>query len=459
MPIQFRCVHCRQLLGISNARAGTQVDCPACGRSLKVPAENGGSALPVSTSSPKVDAGLLGALSELASLTGAGPNGAFDTRAASPARAKSAPEPQPVPVSRKRDSLRIVPIKTQTGKTPFNTATNAPEGSLFESPERVFEQLANLPPVPLDDAPLILTDVEPDGDDPPPESLSVSHPTQERTRAASGDRREPKNRRDGSGMAPELTDAFAELAGSAPSPNNPSSTGGNREKRTLNEGSSGRSSGLGTIATIAMLIVAFAGGLLAERYLLKDQALADAADLAKKTDASGDATEQVVLKQAITPASGDAQAIETISGRVTYTGSDGGEKPDSSALALLLPVNNSSNLKLDATPLRDLQQTPARMAIETALSVLGATVVRADEDGQFKLPRKSTDPATLVIISRHAARPEGQSVPAEIQAALSMWLTSPAQLLGRLAVQTQPLSAVAKDSLVPPVKILFAPGK
>lgn len=161
----------------------------------------------------------------------------------------------------------------------------------------------------------------------------------------------------------------------------------------------------------------------------------------------------------MTPAQGDASAVETISGRVTYTGSDGKEKPDASALALLLPTTNSSNLKLDAGPLRDLEQTPARMAIETALGVLGATVVRADEDGQFKLPRRLTDPATLIIISRHAARPDGESVSAEAQSALSMWLTSPTQLPGRLAVQTQPLSAVAKDTLVPPFKIHFAPGK
>lgn len=41
MPIQFRCRYCQQLLGISRSRAGSQVDCPACGRSLRVPLEHG----------------------------------------------------------------------------------------------------------------------------------------------------------------------------------------------------------------------------------------------------------------------------------------------------------------------------------------------------------------------------------------------------------------------------------
>jgi len=43
MAIKFRCPHCRQLLGISTTKAGTLVDCPACGRSVVVP-DHGGAA-------------------------------------------------------------------------------------------------------------------------------------------------------------------------------------------------------------------------------------------------------------------------------------------------------------------------------------------------------------------------------------------------------------------------------
>ncbi|MEX0704517.1 MAG: hypothetical protein WD069_20615 [Planctomycetales bacterium] len=41
MPIKFRCEHCRQFLGISHVMAGTIVDCPTCGRSVRVPREDG----------------------------------------------------------------------------------------------------------------------------------------------------------------------------------------------------------------------------------------------------------------------------------------------------------------------------------------------------------------------------------------------------------------------------------
>ena len=37
MPIKFRCQHCRQFLGISRGKAGAVVDCPKCGRSIRVP--------------------------------------------------------------------------------------------------------------------------------------------------------------------------------------------------------------------------------------------------------------------------------------------------------------------------------------------------------------------------------------------------------------------------------------
>jgi len=46
MPIKFRCNYCRQFLGISRNRAGGVVDCPTCGRTIRVP-ELDGSLAPV----------------------------------------------------------------------------------------------------------------------------------------------------------------------------------------------------------------------------------------------------------------------------------------------------------------------------------------------------------------------------------------------------------------------------
>lgn len=41
MPIKFRCEHCRQFLGISHTKSGSLVDCPTCGRTIRVPDPQG----------------------------------------------------------------------------------------------------------------------------------------------------------------------------------------------------------------------------------------------------------------------------------------------------------------------------------------------------------------------------------------------------------------------------------
>lgn len=66
MPIKFRCQHCRQFLGISRTRAGGLVDCPTCGRTIRVPNLDGTvDPLP----QPKLNVAELGsALDELASI-------------------------------------------------------------------------------------------------------------------------------------------------------------------------------------------------------------------------------------------------------------------------------------------------------------------------------------------------------------------------------------------------------
>lgn len=102
MPIKFRCKYCRQYLGISRSRAGHIVDCPTCGRSLRVPGLDG-------TVEPLPDPGLnlkdsslASALNELAEMgrepldAGASPVPAV--LAAQPERDFAQPLPAPQPV-------------------------------------------------------------------------------------------------------------------------------------------------------------------------------------------------------------------------------------------------------------------------------------------------------------------------------------------------------------------------
>lgn len=40
MPIRFRCPQCDRLLGIAKRKAGTQTECPQCGKMVTVPVQN-----------------------------------------------------------------------------------------------------------------------------------------------------------------------------------------------------------------------------------------------------------------------------------------------------------------------------------------------------------------------------------------------------------------------------------
>lgn len=68
MPIKFRCNYCHQFLGISRNRAGSVVDCPTCGRSIRVPELDGRVAPLPAPGLNTEDSHLARALDELAAL-------------------------------------------------------------------------------------------------------------------------------------------------------------------------------------------------------------------------------------------------------------------------------------------------------------------------------------------------------------------------------------------------------
>jgi hypothetical protein len=91
MPIKFRCDHCRQFLGISHNKAGTLVDCPTCGRTIRVPDPEGKvQPLPELKLNIK-DSKLATALEELASLA------RDDAALAEPEMAVELNDPPPAP--------------------------------------------------------------------------------------------------------------------------------------------------------------------------------------------------------------------------------------------------------------------------------------------------------------------------------------------------------------------------
>ncbi len=143
MPIRFRCKHCKQNLGISRSKAGDVVDCPTCGRSIKVPQRDGQAD---DVSRPQMnfhDPEIADAMAEIQSLADPKPVSSDhsvenDSPVDSPAESMpimlSEPEMDPVPV------LEIAPVAA--GQKPSDQLNPPPEPDA-EQHRKELEGLAN----------------------------------------------------------------------------------------------------------------------------------------------------------------------------------------------------------------------------------------------------------------------------------------------------------------------------
>ena len=145
MPIKFRCSYCRQFLGISRSQAGGVVDCPTCGRSIRVPKLDG-TVQPISDPELKLeDQHLVKALDELARLADA-PIQRFvsltSTQEESDENESDAQVPQPL--------LEPIPIEVPLPptpvivQTPVNAALATSRETGIASQESLFAELATL---------------------------------------------------------------------------------------------------------------------------------------------------------------------------------------------------------------------------------------------------------------------------------------------------------------------------
>jgi hypothetical protein len=406
MPIQFRCQYCRQLLGISRSRAGSFVDCPACGRSLRVPQEDGSKGPPEPLKRPSTDAKFLDALEELSGLSSS--TGSVKPAAPPPpvaAKKRESPHGALADVGRTRDTMRIVPLPVATTET--------------VSPTDVLQELANLPSAD-DDIPLILPEILSDqtteSDDFPDDQ---SDSKREEFAEFPGDSEMGSTR-----LPPELSHALFELAQQPPLPSAATSV---RPRRTW------------WPMWLALTgVLAFAAGYLVAHQLTGPAAIETAGGMSTGPEA-GEAKD--IPRIAIEPKS--PEGLQVVRGVVTYTSGPGLTAPDAGALVLLLPLTNSAGLKMDAGPLRDPEETLAQSAVAAAMRILGASFVRTDSNGNFQLERTSPAPAALLVISRHAAREASGLVSSEIEGLLGIWFESGLRLIGRLAVQQRPLSGLS----------------
>jgi hypothetical protein len=377
MPIKFRCNYCRQFLGISRAQAGGIVDCPTCGRSIRVPMLDG-TLQPLPEPELNLqDAQLARALDELARLS-IGESEPVSKSAASDIDVEDEVEneiPQPIP--------EPIPIEVP------------------------------LPPTPIAINPPLQTDNEPRT--PPPELSS-----QERVSAA---------------KSSELN-ALSELAALA-LPDNISMPAERLTPSNLIEANSietrpsaslpaplppARQHRMPIPAVSLLIALVFVAGMLFERFVNVLEGL------------SSKSAETPAVETGVA----EPEVVSQVTGRITYKSPDGTSLPDRGARIIAFPNHRDGEVRLSVVGFRPADsEADVRIAV-AALEALGGAQASADDAGQFRLniPAGSYQ---LLILSHFQSRDEGQPIDPDLQKLLAAYFDKPQDLLGRVKYEFAPL--------------------
>lgn len=393
MPIKFRCEYCQQLLGISRSRAAATVDCPQCGRSLKVPGSTGkSSAKDVQASkthdSSAHDIDLMSALNELTML-GQGDETDQGHNASSPAI------PRPFD-----DSSMIMEGKD----VPEERARHRDSGDRDRNPKTVSTPRAGKPPADTNEA------------------------------------------------LQDLASWAADESVIEPSPSAPAKI--STDLLTEMRQASYPASWLATsIAAVLLIAISGAAGWWLARSGTLDSWLAEnlvgngAAD--GTDDGNGDRqdNEPVHIPAAIMV--DPDQWVISVVGQARYVDESGQELNDGNASIYLLPSTREGNLKVHA---RSFQRDPSnadRRFSEAALQALGGMRVEADEEGRFEIGTAAkSDLYQLIVVSRNRERPENVLADSSITNALLPYFDSTVHVLGQRSATMKTVADSDPDMMI-----------
>jgi len=372
MPIKFRCEHCRQLLGISQTKAGKIVDCPTCGRAVRVPSLDG-KADPISI--PKwdpQDSSLVNALSALASLTEDGGRGGAGSVAAEAAGVEEGSfSDEDTPVSDKPVKLAAAPVVTAIPEPiempPLETPVLLPEPGLSPRPS---------------------SKVDPDAAREPWAKLA------ELSDAAPSQDTRPGGRN----------------AGTSAVPFQPSVRGVTLPIALL-------------LVVMAFLLGYFVGQARNSSPAQGSSGITETNDRQEsKPDAAGQeapATESITRRRAV-------------AGRVTYLSDAGSSQPDTGAVVILLPAYRNSSTKLPIVGCRPADSSEDREVAKAMVKALGGDLAVVDEQGFYSCDLPQAGEYHLIILSRHLERAEDEPLAAATRTMLSEYFDRPQQIVGKL---------------------------
>ncbi len=383
MPIKFRCQHCRQFLGISHLKAGLLVDCPTCGRTIRVPDPEGYvEPLP----EPKLnlqDSRLANALNELAAL----------------GRGEVAFEPE--------SAVAVAEAESETPKPP--TASSAPIAP--SAPVAAPAPIRVEPQQPVRSIPLVVHD---------PQKPTPVASMQEL--AALANQSAPRD--------PAADQPFLE-----PLPH----VNGSPTSRSWSH----RGIAISWVVTIAL--VTFFLGFIAGRWDRTPSDSNVAANVVPKNapPANVGANNGVAIRKDFPPASGNSPAVR---GRVTYQTDAGERRPDRGARVLLLPEKREGSTKLSVVGLRSADTDADVQIAATSLKAVGGEVAVVDESGNFEIGALKAGTYRILALSHFQPRDKRDTIDGSLKGILDNFFDRSEQLLGKCRYHLGELKYSGKET-------------
>ncbi len=389
MPIKFRCNFCRQFLGISRAQAGGVVDCPTCGRSIRVPLLDG-TVQPLPTPELNLqDAHLARALDELAQL-----GDLLD---------------QPLPVA-KSAAMGFERERNENGDD-GDEANQIPQ----PIPEPIPIEMPIAPtPIKLDRPVQVL--------EPPPNAASVV--SGQSVSLGQGASNVPTARENEQSLMAELlslaqppVDQRLPAAQQSHVDELPRSES---HSAVLASGSRPMPRPAVSLRSAFAVLGLFLSGMFVERFVRILESLSPATSPAMTAPVAA----PVVPSE--------------LSGRITYKSAEGESQPDRGARLIVFPDERPGEVKLPVVGFRPADsEADARVAV-AAIKALGGTLATVDEAGRFQLDLPAGSYRVLVL-SRFQSRAEAQAVDPALLKQLAAYFENPTELLGRAEHHFAPL--------------------
>lgn len=390
MPIKFRCNFCRQFLGISRAQAGGVVDCPTCGRSIRVPLLDG-TVQPLPTPELNLqDAHLARALDELAQLgdlldqplpaaksAAMGFERESDENGDDGDEANQIPQPIPEPIP---IEMPIAPTPIKLDR-PVQILEPPPNASSVVSGQSVAsgQRASNVPSARENEQSLMA------------ELLSLAQP--------------PVDQR-----LPSVPQSYAEeLPRSASHP------------AVLASGSRPMRRPAVSFRSAFAVLGLFLSGMLVERFVRVLESLSPAAS-----------------SHVTVPVAAPVVVPSELSGRITYKSAEGESQPDRGARLIVFPAERPGEVKLPVVGFRPADgEADARVAAAT-INALGGTLATVDEAGRFQLNLPAGS-YRILVLSRFQSRDETQAADPTLLKQLAAYFENPTELLGRAEHYFAPL--------------------